>query len=262
MSSASTPGEFAAVHDEIASGQPASPVGHEKEHRVGDVVGLTIAPQRRGVVRARRLVQLRPQLPRRFAAGGGGSAGSPFQINQTDSTDQDQLAIAFDGTNYLAVWMWDVGTGSGAVINWDIYARLVSTAGTFPGSELHLVTDPGSQYFPSLTFDGANYLLAWGDNPAGAALSSRTNYVRFQFLNRSASAIGPVFNLFAPQGTNFPVIGGVLFEGNKLAAVATLASLIVDTNGDFQGFASASVYGALISSSTASPAMTAKEVSP
>ena len=186
-----------------------------------------------------------------------GSAGSPFQINQTDSTDQDPLAIAFDGTNYLVAWMWDVGTGSGAVTNWDIYGRLVSQAGAFPGSELHLVTDPGSQYFPSLTFDGANYLLAWGDNPGGAALSSTTNYVRFQFLNLSGNAIGPKFNLFMAQGTNVPAFNTALFGGNKIAAVATLGSPIVNTDGGFNGFASASVYGAFIPVSTASPTLTA-----
>ena len=186
-----------------------------------------------------------------------GSAGSPFQINQSYSTDQDPLAVAFDGTNFLAVWMRDIGTGSGSVTNWDIYGRLVSQTGAFPGSELTLVGDPGSQYFPSLTFDGANYLLTWGDNPNGAALSSTTNYVRSQFLNSSAGAIGPVFNLFPAQGTNVPVFGGVLFDGNRIAAIATLGSPIVDSNGDFQGFASASVYGAFIPTSMASPALTA-----
>ncbi|HWW03189.1 MAG TPA: hypothetical protein VNZ64_26040 [Candidatus Acidoferrum sp.] len=185
-----------------------------------------------------------------------GSAASPFQVNQTDSTDQDPLAIAFDGTNYLVVWMWDIGSGTGSVTNWDLYGRLVSQVGTFPGSELHLITDPGSQYWPSLTFDGANYLLAWGDNPGGAALSSPTNYVRFQFLNRSASAIGPEFNLFTAQGTNVPAFIGVVSDGNNIAAVATLGSPIVDTNGNLQGFASASVYGAFIPTSAASPILT------
>lgn len=43
---------------------------------MGDVVGLTIAPERRGgVVLGRPRVQTRPLLPRCFTAGGGGSAG-------------------------------------------------------------------------------------------------------------------------------------------------------------------------------------------
>lgn len=188
-----------------------------------------------------------------------GVAGSPFQISQTPSTDQNPLAVAFDGTNYLAVWPWNIGSGSGSVTNWDLYGRLVSQAGTFPGNELQLVTDPGSQYFPLLTSDGANYLLAWGDSPGGAAISSISNYVRFQFLDRSASAIGPVFNLFA-VGTNVPIFGGVLFDGKKIAAISTLGSPIVDTNGAFQSFASTVVYCAFIPTSATPPTLKASNL--
>ena len=119
-----------------------------------------------------------------------------------------------------------------------------------------MVTDPGSQNFASLSFDGANYLLAWGDTPSGATLSGTDSNIRFQFLNRSASAIGPKFNLFAPQGTNLPAFGAVLFGGNKIAAVA-LASPIVGTNGDLQGFASGAVYGAFIPASATPPTLAA-----
>src|SRR5439155_21587777 len=88
---------------------------------------------------------------------GNGSAGSPFQVGQNASVDQNPLAVAFDGTNYLAVWPWDPGPETQqSVTNWDLHGRVVSQTGTFPGSELALVTDPGSQNFPSLSFDGAN----------------------------------------------------------------------------------------------------------
>src|SRR5207245_8514147 len=95
-----------------------------------------------------------------------GAAGSPFQIGQNSSTDQNPLAVGFDGTNYLAVWSWDPAPQTFAsVTNWDIHARLVSQTGTFPGGEVALITDSGSQVFPSLAFDGTKYLLTWGDSP-------------------------------------------------------------------------------------------------
>src|SRR5918997_3212734 len=72
----STPRELAAVDAENLPGEPARPVGHEEQHRVGDVVGLTVAPHGRGADRARPQVEARPVLPRRPAAGGGGPAGA------------------------------------------------------------------------------------------------------------------------------------------------------------------------------------------
>jgi hypothetical protein len=189
-----------------------------------------------------------------------GSAGSPFQISQTASIDQNPEAVAFDGTNYLAVWPWNPGPETDqSVTNWDLYGRLVSQTGSLPGSELHLVTDPGSQYFPSLTFDGANYLLAWGNNPGGAALSSSTNYITLQFFNLSGSAIGPEFNLFPAQGTNVPAFVAIQSVGNTIAAVGTLGSPIF-TDSNLNGFASASVFGAFIPVSTASPTLTASNL--
>ena len=186
-----------------------------------------------------------------------GSTGSPFQISQTASTDQNPLTIAFDGTNYLAVWPWDIGTGFGAVTNWDLHGRLVSPTGTFPGSELNLVTDPGSQSFPSLAFDGANYLLTWSDSPNGATLSGTNANIRFQFFNRSGSAIGSEFTFFPSQGTNGPLLAfnGLLFDGTRFVMAATLGTVTTDTNGDITGIPSSEVFGAFIPASTTPPTL-------
>ncbi|CAM5506730.1 hypothetical protein SVIOM342S_01703 [Streptomyces violaceorubidus] len=56
-------GIFPAVHGEAGPGHPARPVGHEEQHRVGDVVGQAVAPQRCGAARGRSGVQARPVLP-------------------------------------------------------------------------------------------------------------------------------------------------------------------------------------------------------
>jgi hypothetical protein len=170
----------------------------------------------------------------------GGSAGSAFQINQTTSAANNFDAVAFDGTNYLVAWMWNPGPDTGgSLTNWDIFGRLVSQTGNFPGNELELVTDPGNDVIPSLAFDGSDYLLTWG---YGFQVTTNTN-IRFQFLNRSASAIGPEFVLFNSQGTNAPLFvfpNGLIFDGTRFAMAATLGSL---------SLSSGEVYGGVLSPS-------------
>lgn len=184
-----------------------------------------------------------------------GSVGSIFQINQTNSLDQNPLAIGFDGTNYLVIWNVDTNlTVSGAPI-WSLYGRLVSQTGSFPGKEF--VINTNQALFPSLAFDGSNYLLEWSHDLDNTNVDKN---VFFQFLNRSASSIGPAFTMFQPQGTNAPLVGGVLFDGNRFGIVTTLGTVIVSPDGGIGGLASAAAYGAFIPSSTASPTLTASNL--
>jgi hypothetical protein len=180
-----------------------------------------------------------------------GSPGNLFQISETSSEDQNPLAVAFDGTNYFAVWSWDPPPETGlTVTNWDLYGRLVSQTGTFPGSELHLVTDPGSQEIPCLAFGGSDYLMTWTDAhwSDSESLDVTNHNIRFQFFDRSGSAIGSEFTNFPTQGTNAPLISfnGLLFDGTRYAMAATLGT-IAFTAGNVGGFPSSEVYGSFIS---------------
>jgi hypothetical protein len=60
------------------------------------------------------------------------------------------VGVVFGQTNYFLAWS-DDSVSSGV----DIFGQFVSRTGTFPGSEPALVTDPGSQVFPSLAFHGS-----------------------------------------------------------------------------------------------------------
>jgi hypothetical protein len=179
-----------------------------------------------------------------------GVPGGSFQIGQTASNDQNPLAIGFDGTNYLVAWNWDNSSG-----NWDIYGRLVSQTGAFPGGELQLVTDPGSQVLPALAFDGANYLMAWGDGSFN--VSNPT--VRFQFFNRSGSPANSEFTVFTAQGTNNPLFtfNGLIFDGTRFVVAATLGTVSTGSDNNVTGFPSGEVFGAFIPSSTALQVTTA-----
>lgn len=181
-----------------------------------------------------------------------GVVGTPFQISQTASTDNSFLTAAFDRTNYLVVWSWNPGPETGMnVTNWQFYGRLVSQAGTLPGSELALITN-GNQVVPWLAYDGANYLLAYGFD------SNTTNsdrYLRCQFLDRSANLVGPLFTPFAAQGTNVPLFAfhSLLFDGARFVMAATLGTLGINaTNGDLSGI-SGEIFGAFLPASTAPP---------
>jgi hypothetical protein len=82
---------------------------------------------------------------------------------------QDFSALAFDGTNYLVVWM------SGHYPA-DIYAARVTPAGTVLDPDgIPVSTATGEQGLPAVAFDGENYLVAWEDgrNPNSDVYGAR-----------------------------------------------------------------------------------------
>jgi len=69
-------------------------------------------------------------------------------------------SVAFDNTNYLVVWE-DRRNGSTP----DVYGARVDTSGlVLDTSGIAISTATGSQYYPSVAFDGTNYLVVWQDS--------------------------------------------------------------------------------------------------
>jgi hypothetical protein len=83
----------------------------------------------------------------------------------TVPTSEFLSRVAFDGTYFLTIWQ-DLRTGG---IDVNIYGARVraSTGERLDPQGLPLVTEPGAQRYPSLSFDGNVYLLVWGENRNG-----------------------------------------------------------------------------------------------
>jgi len=80
-------------------------------------------------------------------------------IVSTAVYDQWSPSAAFDGTNYLVVWH-DYRSDS----SYDIYGTRVDQSGSILDPlGIAISTDAADQWFPSVAFDGTNYLVVWDD---------------------------------------------------------------------------------------------------
>jgi hypothetical protein len=140
------------------------------------------------------------------------------------------------------VWNFDSEIGGADNPVWNIYGRFLTPAGTFPGNEFAIVTN-GNPVFPMVAFDSANYLLVWNQN-----FDATNSNAYFQFLIASGQPIGCQFTPFTAQGTQVPLPAIPLFDGKRIAAVATLSA-----GGFIPPAYGSGVYGTFIPSSTTPP---------
>ena len=98
-----------------------------------------------------------------------GPSGFPISTSLPSGASTNFLsASAFDGANCLVVWNKFV------VDNYEIFGRFVTPAGQVL-DEFEIFSAPGEQGFPSIAFDGTNYLIAWRDTRTGSGPSEDTD---------------------------------------------------------------------------------------
>ncbi|MEO0079883.1 MAG: hypothetical protein ABIK44_04315 [candidate division WOR-3 bacterium] len=81
----------------------------------------------------------------------------------TAGSFQNEAAVAFDGTNYLVVWV------DGRNGEYDIYGARVTPGGVvLDPNGIIVSTAPEDQYEPAVAFAGTNYLAVWHDDRTGS----------------------------------------------------------------------------------------------
>ncbi len=133
----------------------------------------------------------------------GGTGPDQSMVN-----DGHEIAVGFDGTNYLVVW-----TQPGGVTLDDLWGARMTAAGDVIGSPFPISTYPGDQQNPAVAFDGTNYLVVFQDHRAG------------QYMNIYAARVRADGTVLDPAG--LPVATqidhqarpAVAFDGTKFFAV-------------------------------------------
>ncbi|MGE0131109.1 MAG: HYR domain-containing protein [Blastocatellales bacterium] len=147
--------------------------------------------------------------------------------------------VASDGNNFLVVW---TDQRSFATNLFDIFGQLVTGSGGLSGGNILVSPGPGgSEQFPSVTFGGGVYLVAWRREPILNDFANQDIYgARVtplgSILDPASIGIGT-----APNSQGSYLAAGVAFDGNNF--------LVVWDDGR-QGTGAVDIYGARVSAAT------------
>jgi len=169
---------------------------------------------------------------------GFAAAQSPVGGNFAISTapiNQDTPALAFDGTNYLVVWLdsrTDARTG-------DIYGARVSSGGVvLDPSGFPISTAADWQQNVAIAFGGSNYLVVWEDYRAGtpqiygARVTPGGQVLDGDGFIIASSATAQFNPAIAFDGVNFLVVwADTLGSGSVRGARVTPAGAVLDPGG-------------------------------
>ena len=157
----------------------------------------------------------------------GALVGGNFIVDDSSYPSDNPISIGFDGSRYLIVFHEEMENEE-----WDLYGRFVTTAGT-AAERIAIADETGDQQFPTIAFDGTNYLITWFDGSAGSS--------KGRFFNTSGTPLDLEFTIFGPLENKFPLLTGVSFASDRFCAITTRVD---------EDFTDGDVYGAFISPST------------
>ncbi len=192
----------------------------------------------------------------RVSPGGTVLDGAGIRIASTAAELDEEPAVVFDGSNFLAVWR-DVRTDERG----DIYAARVSRAGALlDPAGIAVSTGESDQRWPALAFDGTNSLVTWTDwRSAGQDIYGTRISRAGTVLNPSGVRIGTgpgATNQFLPavafNGTDYLVtwtsdeaIYGDIYgtRVSRAGAVLDPSGIHVSSADGYQAFATATSDG-------------------
>jgi hypothetical protein len=167
-----------------------------------------------------------------FVSASGQLVGTNFLIDDGPYFSDNPVSVAFDGSRYMVVFHEEVNN------EWDLFARFVTTSGTV-AERITITDEPGNQQFPSIAFDGTNYLITWID-----FINLDTAYCKGRFFNTSGAPVDTVFTIFAPLGDKIPIGGVMGYDGSQYFLGCN--RVIADTTDGHFEFTDGDVYGAFI----------------
>ena len=129
----------------------------------------------------------------RFINDAGQAQGSVFNIASTDLYYYVNPRLAFDGINYLVVWVDRPGT------YYNIYGQIVSPSGILLGSQISIALDDQTQYYPEIIWDGNFYVVIWREG---------NYFIKGQRIDANGQLIGSAFQISATSANNrlYPAI--------------------------------------------------------
>jgi hypothetical protein len=167
----------------------------------------------------------------RVASDGTVLDGTPIQV-RTASVDVPEVAVAFDGTNYLVAWAeFHAATAE------DLYAARVSSAGTvLDTTPIAVATGGGSARHPDVAWDGTNFMVVWDET--GSLVDVKAARISSSGLLQGVFAVSTAANdqtdpAIEWGGTEYLVAWSDLRSGvaDVYAGRVTAGGTVLDPNG-------------------------------
>jgi hypothetical protein len=151
----------------------------------------------------------------------------------TGINSQTTSSVAFDGTNYLIVW------ADTRNVKEDIYGIRVDQSGNvLDPASIAISTANNSQIYPSVAFDGTNYLVVWQDLRSdtswdiyGARVSQTGVVLDPGGIAITNLSIGQGWPAVAFDGINYLVIWGIPNSRGIYGARVNQEGVVLDTAG-------------------------------
>jgi hypothetical protein len=102
---------------------------------------------------------------------------TPVSISSGGANLQAEPGVAFDGTNFFAVWTDNRSSSLSTGDAYDVWGARIDQAGNLLDSPaIDLVTAANIQDVPSVAFGGGQYFAAWTDTRSGDSCCSRVPF--------------------------------------------------------------------------------------
>lgn len=168
----------------------------------------------------------------------GTLSGGDFLISASSLQRDNQLSLAFDGTNYFVLFSekttLENACPSGGC-KWDIYGQLVTKTGSLSGAKSTITNSTPSHKYTSVVWNGSKYLLTWNEN-----FGTSTSSIKGAYFDTYGASLGPEFTLLSTGNDGrVPFYATPLLNGSSYLMIVNRATPFADfeaaTNADLFG---------------------------